>query len=123
MSPRKQRGPDNPGPRADRPTSGSEAFPIDVVDRGDDFLVQAELPGLRKQDIDVGVKKDRLQIVARFGDEEGRFLRQERERGRASRVITLPDPVDEKRVSASYNDGVLWLTLPKWNQPKRVEVE
>ena len=124
MSPRRGNRPEKGGPRIARAVGRSEPFPVDVVDRGNEFHVEADLPGLRKQDIEVSVRKDTLQIVVDFGDgDEGRYLRQERDRGTARRVIHLPDPVDEKQVTASYDDGVLWITLRKWHQPKRVDVE
>lgn len=99
-------------------------FPVDVEDRGQDFLVTADLPGLRKQKIDVRVRKDKLEIEANFGEAgQETDRRTERARGTASRVIRLPVRVDEKRVSAAYDNGVLWVTLPKRRPPKRVEVE
>lgn len=102
-----------------------QPFPVDVADRGDEFRVTADLPGLRKQDIDVTVRKDRLRIAADFGheDTEGRIKRRERPRGEVARVLRLPQRVDERRVSAAYEDGVLWVTLRKRDRPKRVAVE
>lgn len=99
-------------------------FPVDVEDHGDEFVVSADLPGLRKQDLDVSVRNDRVQITADFGERaEGRYHRTERERGPARRVVRLPEPVDETRLSAAYDAGVLWVTLPKRDRPKRVDIE
>ncbi|RLM53925.1 Hsp20/alpha crystallin family protein [Halobellus sp. Atlit-31R] len=109
----------------DRPTNGeTAALPVDVADRGDRFLVSADLPGFRTQDIDVTVRKDRLRIVADPAEEtDGTYRRRERGSGTRRRVIRLPEPVDEKHVSASYTDGILWITLKKRAQPKRVEIQ
>jgi len=107
-------------PRTDR----AEPFPVDVEDHGDSFLVAAELPGRRKQDLDVAVRKDKLQIVADGESEETSAVRRRgRPRGEVRRVIRLPEAVDERRVSASYSDGILWITARKRHRPKRVEVE
>ena len=114
--------PSNTGPATRR----SEPFPVDVVDRGREFLVTAELPGLQKQALDVTVRKDRLQIAADYGDRPtGQFRRKERRRhrGPVARVIRLPGRVDEKHVSASYDDGVLRIRLQKRRRPRRVDVE
>lgn len=89
-----------------------------MIDRGREFLVTAELPGLRTQALDASVGKEGLRIVADFGDDEGPSLRRERARGAASRTIRLSEPVDENRVSASYDAGVLRVTLRK----RRVEI-
>jgi HSP20 family protein len=95
-----------------------------VADRGDSFLVSAELPGLRTQDIDVTVRKNKLQIVAEPATEtDGTYRRRERDSGTLRRVIHLPEAVDEKHASASYNDGILWVTLQKRDQPTHVEIQ
>lgn len=99
-----------------------EPFPVDVEDRGDEFRVSADLPGLRTQDLDVSVRKNRVRIAADFGDPEGNYRRRERERGEVSRVVRLPVWVDEKHVDASYDDGVLRITLPKRSRPERVAI-
>lgn len=122
MPQRKRTTPDGAGPRP-RPFR-SAPFPVDVADRGTEFLVSAELPGRRKQDLDISVRRDALRIVADFGDgAEGTYHRKERGRGAVRRVVRLPEPVDEKHVSASYDDGILWVTLKKRHRPRRVEVE
>lgn len=121
--------PHAPRPRK-RPTSkpipafeATPPFPVDVADRGEVFVVSASLPGLRKQDLDVRVRKDRVQIVADFGEDdvEGSYHRRERQRGERQRIVRLPERVDERRASAMFEDGVLQVTLRK-RRPKRVRV-
>ncbi|WP_440991808.1 Hsp20/alpha crystallin family protein [Haloarchaeobius baliensis] len=103
---------------------GEDWFPVDLEDHGDEFVVTADLPGLRTQDIDVSVRKARVRIVADFGDGDAeRYLARERGRGEQSRVLHLPEHADERRVSANYTDGVLRVHLPKRHRPRRVEVE
>lgn len=113
-------GPDRPAP----------PFPVDVLDRGTEFVVVAELPGLTTQDLDLRVRTNRLQIVADYdgdaaGSEEadGRYLRRERERGEVSRFVRLPEAVDERHTSASYVDGVLRVHLRKRRRGRRVQIE
>ena len=88
---------------------------MDVVDRGDDFLVVAELPGFTTRDIDVRVDEDRIELLAeREGpDDDAVVRRKERPSGRIGRVVTLPERVDEKHVSATYANGLLTVELPK----------
>ena len=91
---------------------------IDVADRGDEFVVTADLPGYRKADIDVTLRGDRLQIrgereEASEEGEEGRYIRKERRHESVSRSVSLPSEVDEESVSAQYRNGVLTVTLPK----------
>jgi len=118
------------GSERDRPGPGRpRAFPVDVEERGDEFRVSAELPGLRTQDIDVRVRKNRLQIDANYGEADedggGTYLRRERGRegGLRRRTITFPAPIDESAVSASYVGGVLRVHLAKRRTGRRVPVE
>jgi HSP20 family protein len=110
--------------RTERPARRAP-FPVDVEDRGDEYVVTADLPGLRTQDVDVRVRKRKLQIEADFGDEAAspKYRRKERRRGDRNRVVTFPDPVDESRVSATYQAGVLQVRAPKRRRSKRVPVE
>lgn len=92
---------------------------MDVIDRGDEYVVVADLPGYRKQDIDVTVKKSRVELVA-DPDEDGPTA------GRPSirRVVQLPEWVREKRARASYEKGVLKVRLPKRTEhPHKVKIE
>lgn len=90
-----------------------QQIPVDVSDHGGTFEISADLPGYEKQDIDVRVMTDRVQIVAEEkGDESGGRRRGDR-RGRRSRIVTLPEPVEHEGASARYENGVLWMRLKK----------
>jgi HSP20 family protein len=97
-------------------TSG-ESMSVDVADRGETFEVTADLPGFSKDDISVSVRETRLTIAAESETEaeesDEDYLRRERSRRSMSRSVTLPDPVDESAVAATYRNGVLTVTLPK----------
>lgn len=91
---------------------------IDVKEKGGDYLVHAELPGIRKDDIHVNIDGALVSISAERKQEkevrEGeRVLRSERYFGKVSRSFQLGQDIDEDKSSAKFNDGVLELTLPK----------
>lgn len=91
---------------------------IDLTESDGSYAVKAEIPGVRKEDIDVRVDGNTVTVSAEVRSEkkekEGdRILRQERQQGYASRSFTLACPVDDSRAEALYKDGVLELKLPK----------
>lgn len=91
---------------------------IDVSELDGSYMVKAEIPGVRKEDIDVRVDGAMVTISAQVQSEKqekdnGRILRQERQQGFSSRSFSLACPVDEARANASYKDGILELKLPK----------
>jgi HSP20 family protein len=91
---------------------------MDVKEADGKYLINAEIPGVNKDDIHVTVDGNRVSISAEVKQEkevkEGeRIVRSERSYGMASRSFTLADEVDQDQVQAKYNNGVLELTLPK----------
>ena len=91
---------------------------IDVSEKDDAYLVQAEIPGVRKEDIQVSVDGDEVSISAESCAEkevkEGeRVLHRERYYGKVARMFRLDTEIDQSSASAKYADGVLELTLPK----------
>jgi HSP20 family protein len=96
---------------------GGTQMSLDVADRGEEFVVTVDLPGFRRDDIDVRLHDDRLHVDADREEEteegDGEYLRRERSQRSVSRSVSLPEPVDGERVTAEYNNGVLSVTLPK----------
>ncbi|QDX40094.1 Hsp20/alpha crystallin family protein [Salarchaeum sp. JOR-1] len=91
---------------------------VDVEDTGDAFVVTADLPGFEKEDIDVHLRDDTLQVDATHeaspeDDVQEQYIRRERSKRSVSRSLSLPESVDEDAVSASFNNGVLTVELPK----------
>lgn len=91
---------------------------VDVKEKDNDYLVNAELPGIKKEDIHVHIDGSTLSISAERKQEkevkEGtRVLRSERHFGKVSRSFQLWQDVDEAKSSARFVDGMLKLTLPK----------
>jgi len=94
------------------------AIKVEVKEQGNDYLVHAELPGIKKEDIHVDIDGGVVAISAERKQEkevkEGeRVLRSERYYGKVSRSFQLGEEIDEGKSSARFNDGVLELTLPK----------
>ena len=94
------------------------AIKMDVKEDGDHYLIHAELPGVRKEDIHVVVEGNHVSITAEVKQEkevrEGqRVLHSERYFGKVSRSFQLEQDIDDVKAAAKFNDGVLELTLPK----------
>jgi HSP20 family protein len=102
--------------------SGSGAFPlVNVFGDGEDFVLVAELPGVKKEDLDIQVRGDTVRIQGKkmVADEENASVhRRERGAGQFDRTLTLPAELDAAKVSAQYRDGVLTLRLPRAESAK-----
>lgn len=102
---------------------------VDVIDRDEQVIVRAELPGVHKENVDVSVRDDSVTIKATSEheeeQEEGEYYRHELVSGSFSRTIPLPTEVDGTKAKANFKDGILELTLPKVERAKsqRVPIE
>lgn len=96
---------------------------VDVIDRDEDILVRAELPGVDKKDLDVSMTDNTVTIKgssrSEKKEEEGDYFRREVSSGSFSRTVSLPAEVDGAKSKASFKDGLLELTLPKLEKKKR----
>jgi HSP20 family protein len=91
---------------------------VEVTEKNGAYLVTADLPGVKKEDIHVDIDGAQLTLTAEVKREkeaaEGeRVLHSERVFGKVSRSFTLPQELDEAKAEAKFRDGVLELTLPK----------
>ncbi len=101
---------------------------IDVIEREDKFVVKVELPGVKEEDVDVSVAGDMLTIS---GEKEAEsevkkkgYYYTESSYGSFSRTVAIPSTVDASKIEASYEKGVLEITLPKAAEvkPKKIAV-
>jgi len=100
---------------------------VDVIDREQELLVRAELPGVSKENLDVSLQDNSLSIRATTRhekeEEKGQFYRRELSRGEFQRSVRLPCPVEGDKVKASFKDGVLELTIPKMASSRRQKIK
>lgn len=100
----------------DGASNGLLSVPVDVINRGEDMIVRAEIPGMEPDDIEVNVEDGALTIKGERRQEEEKqgdtFYRVERRYGSFFRSIPLTRQVDEDRIEAKYADGILEITVP-----------
>ncbi|SRR5216684_356746 len=101
---------------------------LDLYQNKDNVVAMVELPGMRKEDIEISLHDGMLTISgersSEVQDNDEKEGRTERFSGKFRRSITLPTQVDAGKVSATYKDGVLTVTLPKAEEakPKQIKV-
>jgi HSP20 family protein len=101
---------------------------LDMHEDKDNVYVRAELPGMKKEDIDVSLHNGSLSISGERKNEaelkDAEVYRAERFVGRFQRTLTLPTPVAADKIKAQYKDGILSVTLPKAEEakPKQIDV-
>lgn len=97
-------------------SSAVSTFRTDIRDEGDKFIMEAELPGFQKEDIKLDLKDGILTVSAQHNEtneeKKDNYIRRERRYGSFSRSFDVSG-IQEDHISASYNNGVLELTLPK----------
>jgi len=96
---------------------------VDVIDRDNEVVVKAELPGVDKKDLEISVTQNSVTIKGSTSHEEkeekGDYYRCEISRGSYARTLSLPADIDEENTKASFKDGILELTLPKLKKSMR----
>lgn len=98
------------------------SIPLDVTRTGDDVVVKASLPGVKKDDVDVTIEDSVLTIRANVAEESEQekpgYLLKERRTGSFYRAVRLPETVDSENATSAYGDGVLTIKLPKLEEKK-----
>ena len=109
---------------------GAVPFRVEITEKDDAYVLRGDLPGVKKENINVSVDGDTVAITAEAKTEKDvkdgeRVLRSERYYGKLYRAFTLGQAVEENGVQAKYADGVLELTLPKKAaaQAKRITIQ
>jgi len=112
--------------------SAAAGMKVDVEDRGDSYLMETDLPGTKRENVEITVEDGVMTIAVRQTDEKKEendghsYVYRERHTMNMSRSFSL-EGVDEEGITAEYADGVLRLTLPKKTeqsgpQPRRIEI-
>ena len=100
---------------------------LDVIDRDNEVVVKAEVPGAMKEDIQISLSGNLMTIKGETKHEEkeekGDYYRCEISRGAFSRTFTLPADVDDTKAKAEMHDGMLEITLPKLEQAKKRDIK
>ncbi|MBS3759044.1 MAG: Hsp20/alpha crystallin family protein [Desulfobacterales bacterium] len=100
---------------------------VDTYEEGDNIVIKAELPGVKKEDVSIDVKDSVLTLKGERKHEENieedNYYRKESAYGKFQRAFTLPDAVDPNKIEASYKDGVLKVTVPKTEETKAKKIE
>lgn len=111
------------------PREKAEGFwapPLDIEETENEFVIKAELPGMKKEDIKISLSGDILAISGekkKEVEEKGKtYYRMERSYGKFQRNITLPAEVEMDKAKASYKNGILTLNLPKSEISKPREI-
>lgn len=110
-------------------SGGGGTFPLlNIFSQDDDILVTTELPGVKREDVDIQVHGNRLRIAGRKAiqyDDGASLHRRERLSGNFDRTVAIPFEVDAERVKAEYRDGVLALLLPRAerDKPKSITIK
>ena len=102
---------------------------VDVYEKSDKYVINAEIPGLNKEEIKIDVKDGSLTISGEkkyeVKNEDENYIRVERSYGKFERRFNLPENVNVESVSANYKNGVLEVSLPKKEEtkPKQIDVK
>jgi len=97
---------------------------VDIIDRGNEYIVEADLPGVNKDDVEINIMDDEVEIsaekkVERKEEEEG-YISHERTYKGYYRAIPLPDEINPDQADAEMKNGMLRITLPK-RTPTKIE--
>ena len=101
---------------------------VDVIDRDEEILVRAEVPGVDKKDLEVDLTGQHLRIQGERRreekkEEEGEFVRSEIARGTFSRTVRLPQDLEFGKAKADFKDGILEIHLPKTHKTERRQIK
>ena len=103
------------------------ALPLDVTTSDDSVTIEAALPGIKPEDVDITIENGTVRISGRTADErtadEGSYVLQEIRRGNFSRTVTLPNGLEPDKATATFEHGILRLEIPKAEQVKPRQIK
>ncbi len=112
--------------------AGARMMPINVFQKDSEYVIQAYLPGVNAQDVEIGAERDSVTIKAHIPGaaekEEAKsykWLASELAHGDVVRMVTLPTPIDSARIDAEVENGVLSVVVPQAEEakPKKITVK
>lgn len=112
-----------------RGSGRSWGLAVDMYETNDNLVVKASVPGIKPEQLDVTVQGETLTIKGEMQEEQqreqGRYHVRERRQGAFSRTLVLPFPIQNDKVQATFENGVLTLTLPKAEEikPRNIKVQ
>lgn len=111
----------------DRDCCNGLSFDVDMAEDDNSYLVKAEIPGIKKEDINILVENGYLSVEftkqKEKEDNGNNYRLQERQYGKYQRTFTLPKNIDDKSISAELKDGILTLNIKKAETAKRKLIE
>lgn len=109
---------------------GAGVFPlVNLTENADNYFLRAELPGVPAENLDIQSAHNNITITGERKlpeeDQNARYHRREREAGQFSRAIKLPGEIDNDKIEAALNNGVLTVTIPKAEtaKPKQIQIK
>jgi len=98
---------------------------VDIEEQDDTYVLEAELPGVKREDVDIEVVGNEIQITGEIKERErkGALRRRTRRTGRFEYRVRLPDHVDSSKVEADLDQGILTVRVPKAERSQRQKVE
>jgi HSP20 family protein len=100
---------------------------VNIIDHDDEIEIQAALPGVKKDNLDISINHQMVTIRASTRQEENKktkhYYQQEIKQGEFQRSFSLPSAVDGDKAKATFKDGMLTITLPKLEKSKRKNIE
>ena len=104
--------------------SDSFSMPVEITDKGKDYVIRAELPGVKKEDLDIDIDKNHLTIHAKKEEEtnidEKAYKKSEFRYGEFSRTVYFPDEIDTEKTEAKLEHGVLKIDAQKKYSEKEI---
>jgi HSP20 family protein len=97
--------------------------PVDIEETDDAYVIEADLPGVKREDVDIELEGNELQVSGEIKQREGKFRRRTRRVGRFELRVALPDGVDGGAVDAKLDRGVLTVRVPKAEKAQRRKID
>jgi HSP20 family protein len=97
--------------------------PVDIEETDDAYVIEADLPGVKREDVDIELEGNELHVSGEIKQREGKFRRRTRRVGRFELRVALPDGVDGGAVDAKLDRGVLTVRVPKAEKAQRRKID